>query len=150
MDNETKERIAKLRTDIGETSAGTAMGGNWRNLFREKISDLIWLLARLDSLILMEEVDFAFYKGRIQDLEADLQRYGSEQELHGYSRGKADAEAETKAVCAILLSWREWYGEDREKECIVCDGHTGPGEEHGFVHEKSCPMLRTRLFLTEV
>ena len=36
--------------------------------------DASWLLARVQSLILMEEVDYAFYRGRVLDLEASLKQ----------------------------------------------------------------------------
>lgn len=140
---ESKERIAWLRSDIGATR------GNWRMLSSEQQSSLMWLLARLDSLILMEEIDFEFYKGRVKDLEIALIRHGEEREAHGYSRGKADAEAETKAACVLLLDWRECYGGDREGPCIVCSGEMNQ-ENTLFTHEPGCPMQRTNLFLREV
>lgn len=101
MDNETKQRIADMReqisTEFGEVDK----------------ADVAWLLARLDSLVLMEEVDFAFYKGRVIDLEADLKKHGEEREAHGYSRGLADAGSETKR----LLTERAAKAENALADC---------------------------------
>ena len=123
MDNETKQRIADLRTSLGQASAGLASTGNWRNLSAAETADLFWLLGRLDSLILMEEVDFAFYKARVKDLEADL--------------GEAHA---------LLSAWRKWMGGDDSGDdpepCATCDGHYSK-DSGDYIHENHCPMVKT-------